>query len=292
MDFGKVESLENIDFSLPADRPETTTLLAKAKKMKPEIYVGCAKWGRKDWIGTIYPEGTKEKDFLPLYAKHFNCIELNATFYRLPTVKQITGWKEMVGEDFKFAPKFTQSITHFKRLKDAEEVTTLFLKGISAFEENLGPVFLQLPPNFTPKSFDTLEAYLKSLPKDLNIFVELRSPKWFDDEEVFTRVFDMFEKNNVGAVITDASGRRDCVHMRLTTTQAFLRYVGNGLHPTDYSRIDDWVQRIKNWKEKVSPVYFFMHQHEEVHSPVLSKYVIQQINKHCGTSIAEPKFIE
>lgn len=84
MDFGKVETAElgNIDFALPADAAGTTALLKsnKSKKVKPEVFVGCAKWGRKDWIGKIYPEGTKEADFLSHYAKHFNCVELNATF--------------------------------------------------------------------------------------------------------------------------------------------------------------------------------------------------------------------
>jgi len=93
--------------------------------------------------------------------------------------------------------------------------------------------------------------------------------------------------------IEDASGRRDCVHMRLTTPEAFIRFVGNGLHPTDYTRIDSWIQRIKSWKQQgIRTVYFFMHQHEELHSPELCKYVIQQLNKHCGTSIPEPAFVE
>src|SRR5690606_6342034 len=107
MDFGKVNSndLESIDFKLPPDHAATANILSgKKSSRKPEIRVGCAKWGRKDWIGKIYPAGTKEKDFLSLYAKQFNCIELNATFYRIPTVAQITGWKEKVGKDFKFCP--------------------------------------------------------------------------------------------------------------------------------------------------------------------------------------------
>ena len=81
--------------------------------------------------------------------------------------------------------------------------------------------------------------------------------------------------------------------MRLTKPDAFIRFVGNGLHPTDYVRIDSWVQRVKHWlKEGIQRVYFFMHQHEEIHSPELSKYLIQQLNKHCGLAIPEPVFIE
>jgi uncharacterized protein YecE (DUF72 family) len=294
MDFGKVkeDDLSDVDFSLPPDRAETTAVLKKSKsKKKPQVFVGCAKWGRKDWVGKIYPEKTKEADFLKHYATHFNCIELNATFYRMPTEKQVEGWKNKVGKGFQFCPKFTDQISHYKRLKGAEEVTSRFLEGVSAFKDNLGPIFLQLPPNFTPKNYEVLDNFLGWLPKDISVFTELRSPKWFEDEH-FEKVFNMMEKHKIGSIITDASGRRDCVHMRLTTPSAFIRFVGNGLHPTDYTRVDDWVQRIKLWMDQgIQKVYFFMHQHEEIYSPELSKYVIQQLNKHCKTDILEPQFV-
>jgi uncharacterized protein YecE (DUF72 family) len=295
MDFGKVtsEELEAVDFKLPPDREETTRLLSKQKNKGPaEIYVGCAKWGRKDWIGKIYPKGTKEADFLSHYSKHFNCIELNATFYRIPTRSQTQSWKSKVGPDFQFCPKFSQGITHIKRLKDTAEITDRFLEGISGFEKNLGPVFLMPHPGMGPKTLETTQAFIESLPKDIRLFVELRHADWFKNEEAFKAMFDIFENARAGSVITDASGRRDCVHMRLTTPEAFIRFVGNGLHPTDYTRVDDWVNRINQWiKEGIEKVYFFMHQHEELHSPELSKYVIQRLNAVCGTQIQEPVFV-
>jgi len=297
MDFGKVEeeNLEYIDFKLPPDTAGTVRLLDKQskKEIKTNILIGCAKWGRKDWVGKIYPPKTKDADFLLYYAKHFTCIELNATFYRMPTEAQTSAWRNKVGKGFKFCPKFVDQISHFKRLKDAEDATNQFLKGVSGFEDNLGPIFLQLPPNFTPKSYDVLEKYLAFLPEELNVFVELRSDKWFETPDEFERVFDLLERYKKGAVITDASGRRDCVHMRLTTSEAFLRFVGNGLHPTDYTRCDDWINRIKIWMDKkIETIYFFMHQHEEIHSPELCKYVIGEMNKKLGTKILMPKFIE
>lgn len=295
MDFGKLEldELNALDFTLPKDRPGTVQILNGQRKAgETQIFVGCAKWGRKDWIGKIYPAKTKESDFLKHYGTHFNSIELNATFYRTPTEKQTAAWAAQVGNGFKFAPKFTQRITHFKRLKEAEEATSRFLKGVMGFGEHLGPLFLQLPPNFPAKNFETLRTYLQSLPKDVDVFVELRHPNWFEPD-MFDQVFDMLEENGAGSVITDASGRRDCVHMRLTTPDAFIRFVGNGLHPTDYVRIDHWVQRIKSWMQLgIRNIYFFMHQHEELHSPELCKYAIQQLNKQCGTSIAEPVFVK
>lgn len=296
MEFGKVtpEELASIDFTLPQDRAETTAVLSRSKRSdhKTKVYVGCAKWGRKDWLGKIYPKGTKEADFLSHYARHFSCIELNATFYRMPTESQAIGWRNKVGKDFQFCPKFTDQITHLRRLKDVQHLTDRFLEGISGFGENLGPVFLMPHPGMGPKTLDTIEAFVQSLPRDLRLFVELRHTEWFSDPEAFDNVFNMLEKHQAGAVITDASGRRDCVHMRLTTPQAFIRFVGNGLHPTDYTRVDGWVQRIKKWMDEgMGKVYFFMHQHEELHSPELCKYLIGQLNKHCGTDIPEPVFV-
>ena len=296
MDFGKVDEKElaGINFTLPPDHVGTTALLDKQEPVNTStIRVGCAKWGRKDWVGKIYPKGTKDADFLTQYAKRFNCIELNATFYRIPTVEQAKTWKSKVGKDFKFCPKFTDLITHVKRLKDVQGLTDAFLEGIMAFGENLGPAFLQTPPNYAPKNLEVLEAYIESLPEELDLFVELRHPEWFSNPEHFRKVFDMLEKHHVGAVITDASGRRDCVHMRLTTPSAFIRFVGNSLHPTDYTRCNDWVQRITSWTTSgIREVYFFMHQHEELYSPELVKYVIQEINKHCKINIPEPQFVQ
>jgi uncharacterized protein YecE (DUF72 family) len=295
MDFGKAESedLNQIDFKLPPDKPETIKLLSEHKGVKSEVFVGCAKWGRKDWVGKIYPPKTKEVDFLKHYARHFNCIELNATFYRMPTAAQTTAWKNKVTEGFKFCPKFTDQITHIKRLKDTKELVDRFLEGISGFGDTLGPVFLMPHPQMGPKTLETQQLFIESLPKDISLFTEQRHKEWFSNAQAFGELGEMLEKQNTGFVITDSSGRRDCVHMRLTTPEAFIRFVGNGLHPTDYSRIDDWVQRIKSWIEQgIHRVYFFMHQHEELHSPELALYLIQQLNKHCSTSIPEPKFVD
>jgi uncharacterized protein YecE (DUF72 family) len=268
-------------------------LSASKNKNGTSVFVGCAKWGRKDWLGKIYPKGTKEADFLEHYARFFNCIELNATFYRIPTFKQTSNWKSKVGNDFQFCPKFTDKISHMKRLKDAQNLTDQFLEGISGFGENLGPVFLMPHPGMGPKTLEVIEMFLETVPKDIKLFVELRHAQWYSDHESFKSVFAMLEKHRAGSIITDASGRRDCVHMRLSTPEAFIRFVGNGLHPSDYTRVDDWVDRIKSWMDQgIQKVYFFMHQHEEIHSPELAKYVIEELNKKCGTQIPVPAFIE
>lgn len=295
MEFGRITpgELEEVSFMLPPDQARTTALLSKQKREKPaQVFVGCAKWGRKDWVGKIYPKGTKEADFLSHYAKFFNTIELNATFYKLPSKSQTATWKSKVNSDFRFCPKFSEKITHIRRLKDARELTDRYVEGVSGFGDNLGPSLLMVHPSMGPKTTETIGMFLESLPKDFKVFVELRHAAWYKDPDVFEKTFAMLENAKAGSVITDSSGRRDCVHMRLTTPQAFIRFVGNGLHATDYTRVDEWVERINLWMEQgIEKVYFFMHQHEEIHSPELSKYVIQRLNKVCSLTIPEPEFL-
>ena len=292
MDFGRVSpaELERVDFNLPNDPKETALVLKAAKSKKnPVFYFGCAKWGRKDWIGKLYPPKTKETDFLNWYAQYFNCLELNATFYKIPDEKIVAIWKEKAGKDFMFSPKISSSIS--MNLEKGKHYTDEFLKGISAFGDSLGPCFLQMHPNFSPAKIDILQSYLEWLPTDLELFVEVRHPDWFLGDN-FTNLAAMLKSAGKGFVITDTAGRRDVCHMCLTTPTAFIRFVGNSLHKTDYQRIDEWVERIDKWvKEGLTHLYFFMHQHEELHSPELIKYTIQQINERCGLDIPVPVYL-
>ncbi|HXS38502.1 MAG TPA: DUF72 domain-containing protein, partial [Flavipsychrobacter sp.] len=288
---GKVSDaeLKKIDFTLPPD-PEVNKEVLKKGKGKTKFYVGCAKWGRKDWVGKLYPKGTKEKDFFSYYAQQFNSIEFNGFFYNLHPVEQVKKWKSMVAKDFKFCPKFTQSITHFRRLKDAKPEVDAFLSVVSEFGENLGPIFLMPHPQMGLKQLPTIEEFIDDIPTDMDLFLELRHPDWYATPGGYNKdLYDFLRKYKRGTVITDAAGRRDCVHMHLSTPETFIRFVGNSLHPTDYSRIDEWVERIKKWmNEGLETCYFFMHQHEELHSPELIKYLIEQLNKHCHTKIHAP----
>lgn len=301
MDFGKVADIliPSVDFKLPPDGFQTNITLAGRSSLKsPEFYVGCAKWGRKEWVNMIYPLKTKEANFLDEYVKHFNSIELNATFYRIPEAGQVRKWRRKAEENsagnFLFFPKFSNVITHMKRLKDADTPTDQFLSSIYEFGEFLGPCFIQLGDNFSPTGFDLLEHYLKRLPEDLKVFVEVRHDYWYSDHTVRRRLFEMLSSLKKGAVITDASGRRDCVHMELTVPEAFIRFVGNGekFQASDFARIDEWVVRIKDWLDHgLEKVYFFLHQHDEKDTPILANYTIKQFNLHLNAKIPEIKYI-
>ena len=295
MDFGKVspEELKLANLSLPVDPLYNKHVLKGKKVVSPKIYVGCAKWGRTEWIGKIYPEGTKEANFLDHYVEHYNSIELNATHYKIYPPSSIQKWADKAeGKDFLFCPKVPQTISHYSSFVNIDDKTNAFLEGISAFGKHLGPVFLQVSDKFSPKRKDSLYNYLESLPTDIQVFAEVRHSEWFLGKEDIEKPVNILSKLNVGYVITDTAGRRDCVHMYLTVPKAFIRFVGNSLDNSDFVRIDEWVNRIKYWLDNgLEELYFFMHMHDETYSPELSSYLIDKLNTVCGLSLKRPLFI-
>ena len=201
-------------------------------------------------------------------------------------------WAKKAVEGFKFCPKFFRSISHYKRLKGAEEVTEAFLYIMNSFGENLGPSFLQLPDNFTPSKFADLENFLTWLPQDIAVAVELRHTGWFNDATVVDELFDLMQQHHKSLVITDTAGRRDCIHQRLTTNLAFIRFNGYGLHHTDYARIDQWVERVADWVNSgLEEIYFFAHQENEALTPATCNYFIEGINKRLGLKVKSPAFL-
>jgi uncharacterized protein YecE (DUF72 family) len=298
MEFGKVPSsaLATIDFTLPPDAPLTNQTLRQLGSKQPlQVYVGASSWAQKVWKGNLYPPKTKDADFLREYAKQFNLIELNATHYKMPDAASIQRWLEKTeaNPDFRFSPKFYQYISHIKRLKGADEITTDFLETLLGLGDKLGPLFLQMSDNFSPRNYEDLAAYLRSLPRDLPIFTELRHADWFNVSSARNPVFELMHQLGIGTIITDTAGRRDAVHMTLTTPAVYLRFVGNALHPTDYLRIDAWVERFKHWHSQgLQAVYVGMHQSDELATPVLCDYLIKRINTELSLNIKPPHIIQ
>ncbi|MFT4017415.1 MAG: DUF72 domain-containing protein [Agriterribacter sp.] len=277
MQFGKVSNPGKVDFTLPKDAPETVALLKSFKNDKPfEVYVGCAKWNRSDLKG-FYPRGTKDE--LSYYSRQFNCIELNATFYKMPDVKQVETWKNKTPEGFKFFPKVTDLITHYRRLINVQEPVENFCNAISNFEEKLGTAFLQLHDNFAPKDFERLKSVLEDFPKGIPLAVEVRNEAWFNDKKISKAFGNLLEKLRMTNIIVDTAGRRDMLHMRLTTPAAFIRYVGAN-HPSDITRLDDWIVHIAKWRKAgLQRLYFFVHQNIEKESPLLAAHFIKEMNR-------------
>lgn len=287
MKFGKVDDPSIVDFTLPIDHPGTEVVLSQYKDDNiPEVYVGCAKWNKTDLKG-FYPRGIKDE--LQYYSMQFNSIELNATFYRIFPESTVNNWEAKTPKEFKFFPKVPQLISQFKRLKDCDGIVEEYLTSISNLGNKLGMIFLQMPQNFSPKSIDDLEVFMENWPKEYQLALELRHKDWYENTQVAERLYHMLEANAISHVITDTAGRRDLMHMRLTSPYAFIRYTGAN-HESDYTRMDDWLDRFHIWKEQgLKGFYFFVHQNLEKASPLLSAYFIEKLNDRFGYEIKIPQ---
>jgi uncharacterized protein YecE (DUF72 family) len=286
MEFGRVHKIDNIDFDLPDDPPMTGRVLAamedrivqsgsgdgsrdgagdgwRSAGQPLRVYVGGTGWGQTRWIGKVYPRGAKPKDLLGHYVRQFNSIELNALWYNLQPKEVISRWAEVAGPEFRFCPKFLNSISHELKLEGAGRDTELFVEHMQSFGPTLGPAFLQLPESFGPSRASALHEYLRGLPRDFRTCVELRHEGWFGSVAV-RESWELLNELGIGTVITDTPGRRDVLHMRLTAPVAFVRFVGHNLHPTDLRRIEEWGDRLARWVESgLREVYFFVHDFEE-----------------------------
>lgn len=286
MNFGRVTHPEHIDFTLPEDAVGTSKILRKQIEDKPPvIYVGCAKWNRTELKG-FYPRGTKDE--LTYYSKQFNAIELNATFYNMFSAEQFSTWYHKTPEGFKFFPKLPKVISHERQLKHTEVFVDTFLSHVSNLEDKLGTIFLQLHEGFSPNHFQSVEAFVARWPKHIPLAIEFRDYHWYHDEVVATQLYKLLETYNIANVIVDTAGRRDLLHMRLTNSTAFIRFVGAN-HESDYKRLSDWVTRLKTWKAQgIKEINFFIHQNIEKESPLLSAYFIKELNNALGCDLRIP----
>jgi uncharacterized protein YecE (DUF72 family) len=286
MKFGQVDNPETVDFTIPKDHLDTARVLKESKSNEMQIQIGCAKWNKTD-LKNFYPKGVKDE--LGYYSTQFNCIELNATFYRLFPPSTFEKWYATVPEDFRFFPKLEQTISHFRRLKDVEGLVDQNVTNMSHLKEKLGMPFLQMHNNFGPKDMDRVKAFIDHWKYDVPLAMEFRHTDWFNNPTVSAELYDLLESNGITNVLVDTAGRRDLMHMRLTTPTAFVRWVGAN-HPSDYTRLDEWVDRIAEWKKLgLEKLYFFVHQNIEKESPLLSAYLIEKLNKKIGSNLPIPK---
>ncbi len=287
MKFGKVDHPERIDFTIPDDHPDTPVVLSKyGSKEKPNVFVGCAKWNRQD-LKNFYPRGTRDE--LQYYSSQFNCIELNATFYRIFPADTYEKWYDKTPEGFKFFPKMTNEVSHLRRLNEqVYPVVDRYLEVTALLREKMGTIFLQMHNNFDPKNWDRVVRFVEYWPKEFPLAMEFRHTDWFIEETVAQELYHLLEENNIANVLVDTAGRRDLMHMRLTNNEAFVRYVGAN-HPSDYPRLQDWVKRLSTWKELgLQNIHFFVHQNLELESPLLSAHLIKQLNPALACNLTIP----
>lgn len=215
------------------------------------LYVGTSGYSYKEWKGSFYPEKLPAKEMLAYYAARLKAVEMNNTFYRLPQKAVLENWKEQVPVDFKFSVKAPQRITHFKRLKDADEVTGYFLETVAALEDRLGPILFQLPPNMK-KDLERLKIFLTGLPAGTRSAFEFRHPTWFDDD-----VLQLLSSGNHALCIADTD-ELPVSYIDKTADWGYLR-----LRRVNYSEesLREWVKRMReqNWQDSF---VFFKHEDE------------------------------
>ncbi|MCE8429566.1 MAG: DUF72 domain-containing protein [Candidatus Methanoperedens sp.] len=210
-----------------------------------KIHIGTMGWSYDFWIGNFYPGGSE--NLLTEYAKHFNTVEINNTFYGIPSRDTVMKWKEEVPDDFIFSAKFPRKITHIKMLQDCKE----------ELGDKLGPMLMQFPPGFKPDKSEILKDFLAGLPERCRFAVEVRNKKWLDE-----RFYDLLRDNGIALVLIDHPWMPEM--NTITADFTYIRWEGDrnkikgtlGKVEKDRSNdIKDWGMKIKGFFEDSVEVY-------------------------------------
>ena len=228
-----------------------------------KLLAGTSGYSFKEWKGSFYPEDLKSDGMLGFYATKFPTIEINNTFYRLPKEHVLLDWASQVPEEFKFAIKASQRITHHTRLKvESQSLVEFLLKNTSVLAAKLGPILFQLPPNLK-KDVERLKNFLTYLPADRRYTFEFRHESWFDEE-----VYDAMRERDIAMCIAEQEDFQ--VPVVSTASWGYLR-----LHRLDYDQaaLVEWAKRVtgQSWKE----TYVFFKHDEGVGSgpPAVTTFV-------------------
>ena len=226
------------------------------------LYVGTSGYSYKEWKGKFYPETIPPGEMLSYYAARLPAVELNNTYYRLPQPGTVENWRAQVPENFRFSVKAPQSITLYRRLKDAGSQTKQLLETVSALEDRLGAVFFRMPEDMK-KDRQRLESFLKILPNDTPAAFDFRHLTWFDDE-----VFELLRSYNRVLVVSDTD---EIPNDRIVKT-ADWGYVR--LRRAQYSKAEltAWSKRIKTQKWKKTFV-FFKHEDEGTGPKLAAQFI-------------------
>jgi uncharacterized protein YecE (DUF72 family) len=265
MDFGKLTSVDLVDFRLPVEPKGNESVLIGKPFINPHLYIGPTGYNMRPWTGKWYEAGTKERDYLKQYGRQFNTIEHNTTHYRIPDTATVLRWRDETPADFRFCPKIPQTISHSRNL------------GVTSREIDVFCCcFIQLHPAFSPEDLPVLEKFIDRFPAWIPLAVEVRHPDFFSGGYYAEKYFSLLRNKGISAVITDVAGRRDVCHMQLTASTVLIRFVGNSLHPSDYTRVSEWSERLKYWMENgLESAYFFTHEPDNLLAPELAAFAWQ-----------------
>ncbi len=226
--------------------------------MSLPYYIGTSGWHYDHWRGRFYPEKLTKTKWLEFYASHFATVELNSSFYRLPSEAAFAAWRDFSPANFTFAVKVSRFITHIKRLRDAGEAIEKFITRAKILDEKLGPLLYQLPPNMH-RNDEVLESFLSTLPRGMKHVFEFRHQSWLEEG-----VFQILHKYRIGFCIFDMPS----ISCPLVATAdfAYIRFHGSaGLYWSCYSdeELASWARKLANLTENLKAIYIYFNNDAE-----------------------------
>lgn len=252
--------------------------------------IGCAVWAYKEWLGELFPPGSKSADFLALYSRRMTTVEGNTTFYATPKPEVVARWAAETPQGFRFCLKLPREISHAGPLAAQIETTHTFTERMAGLGERLGPFFLQLPPGYRADKIDDLERWLQAWPREYQLAVEVRHEDWYAPPGE-AALMTLLERYGVGRVLMDvrplsagplpgadvdlqqARDRKPDVplHPLRSGGLALIRYIGHPDPALNAPLLDAWAARVASWLADGTTVYFFCHCPDERRSPALCR---------------------
>jgi uncharacterized protein YecE (DUF72 family) len=214
--------------------------------------IGTSGWQYDSWKGPFYPEDIDAGEMLGFYAGRFDTVEVNNSFYQLPSNKALEHWRDTVPDEFVFAVKASRYITHMKKLKDPEEPVSTFLNRVELLEGKLGPVLFQLPPRWK-QNIDRLQAFVRVLPGGHRYSFEFRDPSWFDEV-----VYEVLSEHNMAFCINELEHRLS--PKRITADFVYVRLHGPGAaYQGEYDNrtLAGWAGAFSAWSRKGLDIYCY-----------------------------------
>jgi uncharacterized protein YecE (DUF72 family) len=268
---------------------------------KMNFRLGCAIWAYKEWVGSLFPAGSRATDFLHLYSRRFSTVEGNTTFYSIPDAATVQRWISETPPGFKFCLKLPRDVTHQGLLTPAIPNAIAFLEQMQGLGDRLGPFFAQLPPSYSPDRLEDLRSFLAALPRQRFQFaLEVRHRAWF--EAAYAHELNaMLTELGMGRVLLDTRPIYDCpdnpqlaserkkpqLPLQPTTTANFslIRYISHPELHLNQRYLLEWTKQIDLWMQQGIHIYFFVHCPIEIHSPKNARYLQQLLEEQ---SIAVP----
>lgn len=241
-------------------------------KQREQLHIGTSGWSYDHWKGPFYPEGTSGPEMLSRYVENFRTVEINVTFYGLPSKETVENWKETVPDPFIFSVKASRYITHQKKLTDPERSTEKFFDRILPLGDKLGPILFQLPPRWH-KDRDRLASFLEILPPGNRYVFEFRDPTWFDPG-----ILELLEDARAACCVYDMGGELSPIHS--TSDFIYVRLHGPGeKYRGNYTSelLEEWVERIERWAEEGKEIFCYFNNDFEARAPQNALLLLEKL---------------